>query len=821
MKGDFTRSTFRVENHYSSVRMQQGRLQLDADWNEQADIQRHLLQVQARDMIGLAGVSLADPSTALSFQIGVTDDGKDLTIAPGRIYVDGVLCELEPSSFLRFTLKQSNNQSSDTIEIEVSTLLLDGQELARGQWVELFETLPTDEAAGSTPIRATIETVDKTPRSSGFTISFKASTLNQTVPEKGYLRRILTWKTQLDLPELSSFTNASLTSDKGYLAYLDVWQRHLTAIEKPGLREPALNIPDTATRTKTVWQVKLLEPGDDTSDNPKKRPDAEQEQQSPRNAEQKRQKLIDDGQKALTKLQTRSARLKARVRPSLSQGGTSSTRRLDNQLYRVEIHTVGKVGEATFKWSRDNGAIASAIADLDDTNANVITIAPTGRDGSQLFAPNQWVEITDDVRELQEMPGTLVRLTAATTGTKLVFQKSKDSDRVNRTQFPNHYNPKVRRWDHTTPKSEIPTVADKWVPLGDEGIEVWFEAGSMYKTGDYWLIPARTVTNNIEWTRDSSGNPLPQDRDGPFHAYCRLAVVNRGDNGKFEAYDDRRQFAGLANTLPLSGGTITGALTVKKTLTAQQALIVGKMLTVSSGQITSPTHNLSLKVGEKNGLTISQETGNIGIGISNPTRPLHIDLPTDQTQALRVSQGNQYVDLGLQSSQFVGFQTSGIGYNFDKRLRVSGSDRFIELGMLSDKFVGFQTNGLGYKFDKPIVHNGSPQVISSQTIKENIVDFDSQEAAELLQALRPVKFTYRTDKNKHIQAGFLAEEVPPLVASVDHRAIRLMEIIAILTQNVKKHEQTITALSQKVTQQQAMIDSLIGDVLDMWISKLS
>ena len=41
-----------------------------------------------------------------------------------------------------------------------------------------------------------------------------------------------------------------------YLAYLDVWQRHLTALDDPGILEVALGGPDTATRTKTVWQVK-------------------------------------------------------------------------------------------------------------------------------------------------------------------------------------------------------------------------------------------------------------------------------------------------------------------------------------------------------------------------------------------------------------------------------------------------------------------------------------------------------------------------------------------------------------------------------------
>ncbi|HEX3531938.1 MAG TPA: DUF6519 domain-containing protein, partial [Thermoanaerobaculia bacterium] len=37
MKGDFSRDTFRKRKHYNRVRMQQGRVQLDADWNEQGD----------------------------------------------------------------------------------------------------------------------------------------------------------------------------------------------------------------------------------------------------------------------------------------------------------------------------------------------------------------------------------------------------------------------------------------------------------------------------------------------------------------------------------------------------------------------------------------------------------------------------------------------------------------------------------------------------------------------------------------------------------------------------------------------------------------
>src|SRR5207247_837956 len=40
--------------------------------------------------------------------------------------------------------------------------------------------------------------------------------------------------------------------------YLDVWQRHLTALDDPLIREVALGGPDTTTRAQVVWQVRVL-----------------------------------------------------------------------------------------------------------------------------------------------------------------------------------------------------------------------------------------------------------------------------------------------------------------------------------------------------------------------------------------------------------------------------------------------------------------------------------------------------------------------------------------------------------------------------------
>ncbi|MEO0249774.1 MAG: DUF6519 domain-containing protein, partial [candidate division WOR-3 bacterium] len=67
MKGDFTRFTHDPKKHYTGVLKQQGRVDLDADWNEQVEIQDHLERTANRDVIGLCGV----PEEGGGFKIGV------------------------------------------------------------------------------------------------------------------------------------------------------------------------------------------------------------------------------------------------------------------------------------------------------------------------------------------------------------------------------------------------------------------------------------------------------------------------------------------------------------------------------------------------------------------------------------------------------------------------------------------------------------------------------------------------------------------------------------------------------------------------------
>src|SRR5262249_6328751 len=130
-----------------------------ADWNEQGEIVRRRIRIEARDVIGPCG----GPEDDCGFAIALT--GGKLTIGAGRYYVDGILCENEQ----------------------------DG------------------------------------------------------VP----------YEQQPDYPNPANWASG-LGGVSYALAYLDVWGRHVTALDDPRLREVALGGPDTDTRLKRVWQVKIL-----------------------------------------------------------------------------------------------------------------------------------------------------------------------------------------------------------------------------------------------------------------------------------------------------------------------------------------------------------------------------------------------------------------------------------------------------------------------------------------------------------------------------------------------------------------------------------
>lgn len=499
MKGDFTRFTFNKENHYRDVRMQQGRVQLDADWNEQLDIAGHRVETGTFDIVGSCGAPMHHGGFHVVTQVGeLTTEEKtreenqnpapletkgDLYLSAGRYYVDGILCENE---------------------------------------------------------------------------------------------RIIAYTKQPDLPEVKPVTQKGT-----YLAYLDVWFRHLTALEAQHIREVALGGPDTTTRIKTLWQMKLLRVGD-----------------AGMNADCLKKLSAWDKE-----IKPGDGKMAAQAEKSVQSADPcilapdAGYRRLENQLYRVEVHNGGARGKATFKWSRDNGSVV-ARWEAQDVNKNKLTVSRTGRDQKLSFASGQWIELTDDTRELLGKPGILVQLEKVDgqiltiDSNTIIDPDNPAATSVDKEEFSN--DPKIRRWDSD---GLIKPTNSSWIDLED-GVQVQFSTGD-YKTGDYWTIPARTATRpgetGVQWRLDdNTQKPELQLSHGIHHHYCRLGLLEFDGKKWIKVHDCRNIFPPLTELTSLlyvsgdgqeamPGHKLDGALQVR-VVNGQHPVIGAKVaFTVQSG----------------------------------------------------------------------------------------------------------------------------------------------------------------------------------------------------------------------------------------------
>jgi len=86
---------------------------------------------------------------------------------------------------------------------------------------------------------------------------------------------------------------------------------------------------------------------------------------------------------------------------------------------------------------------------------------------------------------------------------------------------------------------------------------------------------------------------------------------------------------------------------------------------------------------------------------------------------------------------------------------------------------------------------------SSREKKENIVTLTPEEALAALADLEPVRFNYKQDESEEY-VGFIAEDVPGLVASTDRSSLSTMDIVAVLTRVVQEQQQKIAELEDRL-----------------------
>ncbi|HET9229139.1 MAG TPA: DUF6519 domain-containing protein [Thermoanaerobaculia bacterium] len=403
MSGDYSRFTFKPRKRFSGVLMQQGRVQLDADWNEEIEILKRRWEIQATDTFGHAAVP--KKTTPNAFKITRDSGTGNITdVGVGRMYVEGLLAE-------RF--------QGDPY---------------------LFSNLPFHPDPYELP--------DGTPA----------------------------------------------------VVYLDVWEREVTYIEDADLLEPALGGPDTATRTQVAWVIQVMryQPAVCGLDFSKIYP--------PSNG----------------RLSSKAIAPPASSDPCVlpPSGGF---RGLENRLYRVEIHDHGTLGTATFKWSRENASIVSRVTKFDGPK---ITVTRIGRDKVLRFQPGDWVEVTDDEREIKKLPGLMAKVDLPDEASSTLTLDRDLSAHFDASKPERHT--RVRRWDQRKNPDGSPLTdgllktdpTKPWIEL-EEGARIRLTQDTsinwVFLTGDYWVFAARAVDGSVEELNEAPPR-------GIHHHYAQLAA---------------------------------------------------------------------------------------------------------------------------------------------------------------------------------------------------------------------------------------------------------------------------------------------------------
>ena len=86
---------------------------------------------------------------------------------------------------------------------------------------------------------------------------------------------------------------------------------------------------------------------------------------------------------------------------------------------------------------------------------------------------------------------------------------------------------------------------------------------------------------------------------------------------------------------------------------------------------------------------------------------------------------------------------------------------------------------------------------SSREHKEEIVELSLEEALEALGELKPVTFNYKSDEDERC-VGFIAEDVPELVATKDRKGLSPMDIVAVLTRAVQHQQEEFESLKKEL-----------------------
>jgi hypothetical protein len=136
------------------------------------------------------------------------------------------------------------------------------------------------------------------------------------------------------------------------------------------------------------------------------------------------------------------------------------------------------------------------------------------------------MEVVDDSSYLKDEGYKLLKITYVDPiGSTVTLDEAVD---------PNAQNYRLRRWNGA---GYLTDAVENWVGLKD-GIQIQFTNGA-FRAGDYWLLPARAVSGQLEWPWTSEEAKTGLSPHGVQHVYAPLAIITPGAGENMKVHDCR------------------------------------------------------------------------------------------------------------------------------------------------------------------------------------------------------------------------------------------------------------------------------------------
>jgi hypothetical protein len=189
---------------------------------------------------------------------------------------------------------------------------------------------------------------------------------------------------------------------------------------------------------------------------------------------------------------------------------------------------------------------------------------------------------------------------------------------------------------------------------------------------------------------------------------------------------------------------------------------------------------------------IFDDGNQVGIGTTEPKQRLEVN------GSIQIHEQNSSV-AGLMITQSSG-ETGYIMHNRASTLTIgAGSQDRITIDREGNVGIGVSrpSHPLSMASGAHVTAGGVWTNSSSRLKKENIAALSEGQAMAALAELEPVLFNYRNEQHEDY-VGFIAEDVPALVASRDRETLSTMDIVAVLTKVVQAQQQKIEELEARL-----------------------